>query len=169
MDAMMILDAGLRKDIEALGRALVARGWMCGTAESCTGGLAGAACTAVPGASQWFAGGVMAYANAVKVGVLGVEERVLEEHGAVSDAVVREMAVGLCGTLGVQASVSISGVAGPAGGTPLKPVGTVWLGFCVNAVADAELLQLSGNREEIRAQAVACALRGLLQRIQSKP
>lgn len=165
MNEILSIDEGLRREIEELGRKLVAKGWMCGTAESCTGGLVGAACTSVPGASQWFAGGVIAYANAVKVNVLGVEAAELEQHGAVSEAVVRQMAAGACATLGVQAAVSISGVAGPGGGTALKPVGTVWLGFCVDKIVDAEQWHFFGNREEIRALAVAHAARGLLQRL----
>lgn len=165
MTEMLLIEEDLRKELEELGRKLVGKGWMCATAESCTGGLVGAACTSVPGASQWFAGGIMAYANAVKMGVLGVEAEVLAQHGAVSEAVVLEMAAGAYGILGVQAAVSVSGVAGPEGGTPLKPVGTVWLGFCVNGAVDAEQWHFSGNREEIRAQAVARALKGLLQRL----
>ena len=170
MHAMLLVDTELSRDVEALGRTLAARGWMCATAESCTGGLAGAVCTSVPGASQWFAGGVMSYANAVKQNVLGVEAEVLARYGAVSETVVRQMAVGACWALGVQAAVSISGVAGPGGGTVEKPVGLVWLGFCVSSgpdtwTTDAQELRLRGSREEIRAQAVAQALRGLLQRV----
>lgn len=165
MNEILLIEEDLQKELEELGRKLVAKGWMCATAESCTGGLVGAACTSVPGASQWFAGGVTSYANAVKANVLGVEAEVLAQHGAVSEAVVRQMATGACKALGVQVSVSISGVAGPGGGTPLKPVGTVWLGFCVNKIVDAEQWHFFGNREEIRALAVAHAVRGLLQRV----
>ena len=165
MNGVLVLEPPLRAVIEALGQTLVARGWMCGMAESCTGGLAGACCTAVPGASQWFAGGVVSYANAVKIRVLSVDPQELEAQGAVSEAVVRQMAQGLCRVLNVEAGVSISGVAGPGGGSPEKPVGTVWLGFCVQGRVDALRLSLDGDREHIRRAAVLAALKGLLQRL----
>lgn len=101
------------------------------TAESCTGGMIAALCTDVAGSSDWFSGGVVAYANKVKQNLLGVPAEVLERHGAVSGEVVRHMAAGALCVCGAQAAVAVSGVAGPGGGTPEKPVGTVWIGLAV--------------------------------------
>ena len=165
MSVLLAPDAVLEEHIRSLGEALCRRGMYCATAESCTGGLVGASLSSVPGASAWFAGGIIAYANAVKVGVLGVEEAVLQTQGAVSAPVVRQMARGACRVLRVGASVSLSGVAGPDGGTPQKPVGLVWLGFCVGEHTDAVALHLSGTREEIRAAAVRMAVQELLGRL----
>ena len=161
----MNLDENVRQEAQALGEALLARGWLCGLAESCTGGLAGAVCTAIPGASQWFAGGVISYANAVKIRVLGVDAETLEALGAVSEAVARQMAEGVCRVLDVRAGMAITGVAGPGGGSAEKPVGTVWLAFCVDGVSTAQKLALHGQREDIRLAAVAAALTGLRQRL----
>ncbi len=153
------------QNIILLGQKLEAKGWICATAESCTGGLLGAAMTAVPGASAWFSGGIMAYANAVKVAQLDVAAVTLMEQGAVSEACVKAMAQGLCEKFCVDVGVSISGIAGPDGGSPEKPVGTVWLGFCVDGEVSATLLQLQGSREEIRSGAVREAVLGLLERL----
>lgn len=153
-------------DIEALGDALVRRGMRCATAESCTGGLVGASITSVPGASLWFAGGIIAYANEVKMISLGVDPCTLEAHGAVSEDVVRQMAMGVCRALGVVAALSLSGVAGPSGGTTHKPVGLVCVGYAVVGHVDSETLYLDGSREGIRTAAVAHAVRGLLRRVE---
>ena len=107
---------------------LRARRWRLSTAESCTGGLLGARITAIPGSSEVYVGGVIAYDNAVKVGDLGVPEELIERHGAVSEEVARTMVEGVCAHYGTEVGVSITGVAGPGGGTPEKPVGTVWIG-----------------------------------------
>ncbi len=160
---LLHLNQKLEKNIQRLGQILLHKGWVCATAESCTGGLLGASMTAVPGASSWFSGGVMAYANAVKVAQLGVSAVTLLQEGAVSEACVRAMAQGLCEKFCVDVGVSISGVAGPDGGSVEKPVGTVWLGYAVNGALYAELLHLQGTREEIRTQAVALAVQGLLR------
>ena len=119
-----------RKSGTAEGRALALlaeRGLRLATAESCTGGGIGARITAVPGASEHYVGGVVSYANEVKTGVLGVDPAVLERHGAVSEPVVRQMARGAARLCGAECAVSVSGIAGPGGGTPEKPVGTVWM------------------------------------------
>ncbi len=153
------------EEIQALGKLLVQKNWLCATAESCTGGLLGAALTAIPGSSTWFSGGVMAYANAVKVAQLGVPAIILMEHGAVSEACVLAMAQGLCEKFCVDVGVSISGIAGPDGGSAEKPVGTVWLGFCVNGKSFAHHVVLQGNREEVRSQAVALAVQMLREAV----
>ena len=129
---------------------LVARGLTLATAESCTGGSVAARLTSVPGASRAFVGGVVAYANRVKTDLLGVPESVLREHGAVSEATVRAMAEGVRQRLGADVGVATSGVAGPGGGTPEKPVGTVWLAVSwpgeTGPQTDAVLLRLSHDR-----------------------
>jgi len=121
-----------REDIERVqqvGRLLVARGWMLATAESCTGGLIGHLLTEVSGSSDYFAGGVVAYANEVKLGMLKVPTRDIQRYGAVSASVARTMARSVRNLLGVEIGLSATGIAGPTGGTPDKPVGTVYLGI----------------------------------------
>lgn len=110
---------------EALGRALLRRGYTAASAESCTGGLIGHAITEIPGSSDYFLGGIIAYENSVKVGALGVDEHAIQDHGAVSEPVVRAMAEGVRRALGADVGLATSGIAGPGGGTPEKPVGTV--------------------------------------------
>jgi nicotinamide-nucleotide amidase len=134
------------------------------TAESCTGGLVGARLTAVAGASDVYTGGVVAYANAVKAAQLAVPEELLERHGAVSAEVAEAMAQGVRAALGADVSVAVTGVAGPAGGTPEKPVGLVFL-HAASADGDlAQRLELPGDREAIRARATVTALH-LLRRL----
>src|SRR5688572_10254299 len=117
------------RDLEALalklGRALHVRGWRLATAESCTGGWIGKVLTDVPGSSQWFDGGVVAYSNAAKTGLLGVSNDVLAVHGAVSEEAVRAMAEGARSRFSADLAVAVSGIAGPGGGSPDKPVGIV--------------------------------------------
>lgn len=133
-------------------------------AESCTGGLVGARLTAVPGASDTFVGGVIAYDDAVKVRDLGVAAEALAQHGAVSEVVVRAMARGVGARFGVDAAVAVSGVAGPDGGTPEKPVGTVWLCAVLGGRERAARIGLPGDRAEVRARAAQAAL-DLLRRV----
>ena len=146
-----------------LSAALKKRGFVCATAESCTGGLIGAALTSFSGSSEWYAGGVISYANSVKVGLLGVSETDLEAQGAVSEAVVRSMASGACRALGADMACAVSGVAGPGGGTPEKPVGTVWIGWSLHGETRARKFRFGGDREEVRAQTVTEAVRGMLE------
>ena len=127
-------------------------------AESCTGGLLGARVTSVPGSSDVFLGGVIAYANSVKGALLGVGDDVLRAEGAVSEPVARRLATGARERTGAAVGVGITGVAGPAGGTPEKPVGTVWVAVDVSGTVDAVRLMLWGNREEIRFRATQSAL-----------
>ena len=144
-----------------LAEALKARGLTCATAESCTGGLIGGALTAVPGSSEWYVGGVISYANSVKTGLLGVNEADLAAYGAVSEAVVRSMALGACRVTGADIACAVSGVAGPGGGTPEKPVGTVWIGWCLHGETRAGKFLFGGDREAVRAQTVEKAVRGM--------
>ncbi|MEO8451036.1 MAG: competence/damage-inducible protein A [Gemmatimonadota bacterium] len=134
-------------------------------AESCTGGMIGERITAVPGSSEVFSGGVIAYADAVKQSALDVPSESLREHGAVSEAVVRAMAEGVARKTGADVSIAITGVAGPGGGSSEKPVGTVWVGFSVLGEVTAQRIGLPGNRYEVRARASQFALHGLLRRL----
>ena len=137
------------------------------TAESCTGGWVAKACTDLPGSSGWYRGGVVAYSNELKVALLGVRPRTLEEHGAVSEAVVREMAAGALQWLGGDVAVAVSGVAGPDGGTPDKPVGSVWFAWAEHGdagiVVRAALRRFEGDRDRVRREAVLAALQGLVE------
>jgi nicotinamide-nucleotide amidase len=127
-------------------------------AESCTGGLLGARLTAIPGASDVFVGGVIAYSNAVKVAALDVLPGTLETHGAVSEAVVREMAVGAQRRFGAAIGLAITGVAGPGGGTPDKPVGLVWVCAAVDGRVEARKIQSWGDRQEVRYRATQAVM-----------
>lgn len=149
---------------EVLGRALLARGWRLALAESCTGGLAAKLMTDVPGSSRYVLGGVVAYDNRVKAGLLGVPAETIEREGAVSEAVVRAMAAGVRKACGAECGVAISGVAGPGGGTPEKPVGTVWVAAETPAAAAARQLMIPGAREDVRERAAVAALE-LLRRM----
>lgn len=154
----------LTKLAEELGSALSARGWMLATAESCTGGWVAQVVTAIPGSSGWFERGFITYANVAKAEMLDVSDATLEAHGAVSEPVVREMAAGALARSHAQAALAISGIAGPGGGTPKKPVGTVCIGWrLVDGTEATTTCRLSGDRREIRSRAVAAALRGLIE------
>lgn len=160
-----------QEELEALatrlGEALLARAWVLAAAESCTGGWAAQAITSVPGSSAWFERGFVTYSNAAKQDMLGVHPETLARHGAVSEATVREMAWGALARSRAQAACAISGIAGPAGGSPGKPVGTVCFAWGV-AGKDVETAtrQFDGDRRAIRAQSVRAALQGLLDRLQ---
>lgn len=147
-----------------LGQKLHEKGWMLTTAESCTGGWLAQLITAIPGSSAWFDRGFITYSNQSKQDMLGVSAESLETHGAVSEETVQEMAAGALKNSRAHISASISGIAGPGGGTRQKPVGMVCNGW---ATADGMTLsttcRLSGDREEIRSRAVAAALRGLIE------
>ncbi|MGE4298774.1 MAG: CinA family protein [Desulfovibrionaceae bacterium] len=150
-----------------LGAACVARGILVAAAESCTGGLIAGALTGVSGSSAWFAGGVVAYANAVKQGLLAVDAAMLEQWGAVSEPVVEAMAVGVARAVGAQATVAVSGVAGPTGGTPEKPVGTVCMAWLAHGRVSTATHHFSGDRAAVRRQTVAAAIAGLLARVEA--
>jgi nicotinamide-nucleotide amidase len=135
-----------------------ARGLTIAVAESCTGGLLGARLTAVPGSSSVVIGGVIAYSNGVTKGLLGVTTEALERHGAVSEEVASEMATGVRRRLGVDIGVSITGVAGPGGGTPDKPVGLVWMAVDVRGDVRTHGSRFIGDRAEIRFRATQAAL-----------
>jgi nicotinamide-nucleotide amidase len=146
-----------------LGHALHARGWRLATAESCTGGWIGKVLTDVAGSSQWFDGGVVAYSNAAKKALLDVPGKVLAAHGAVSEEAVRAMADGARRRFAADIAVAVSGIAGPAGGTADKPVGTVHFAWATaNGVTAARRI-FAGSRESVRRQTVALALERLIE------
>ncbi len=134
------------------------QGTTVGVAESCTGGLLGARLTAIPGSSDVMQGGVIAYADAVKSSALGVPPAVIREHGAVSESVARAMATGGRIAIGADAVLAITGIAGPSGGTPDKPVGTVWIALDFRGTVDARRFLLIGDRTEIQRRASQAAL-----------
>lgn len=154
----------LGEEVATLGLGRIA------TAESCTGGLIAAAFTDTPGSSAWFSRGHVTYANEAKVEMLGVSADSLRRHGAVSEAVVAEMAQGALRGRDVLLALAVSGIAGPEGGLPDKPVGTVCFGWAIRwpmLPADAPLVRtetrhFAGDRAVVRQQAAICALRGAL-------
>jgi nicotinamide-nucleotide amidase len=149
----------------ALAQALREGGLMLATAESCTGGLIAAACTAVAGSSDWFERGFVTYSNAAKTELLGVDAALIGAHGAVSAEVARAMAEGALANARADLAVAVTGIAGPSGAAPGKPVGTVWLAVAKRGgITQTELLQLSGDRASIREQTVQQALRRLIAR-----
>ncbi|HWH84889.1 MAG TPA: CinA family protein [Burkholderiaceae bacterium] len=146
----------------ALAQALRERGLTLATAESCTGGLIAAACTALAGSSDWFERGFVTYSNAAKTEAIGVDPALIAAHGAVSEAVALAMAQGALTHSRADLAVAVTGIAGPGGATMGKPVGTVWLALARrDSAASAELLQLHGDRASIRTQTVEQALQRL--------
>ena len=150
---------------ERLVGALAAKGLTCATAESCTGGGVGFAITAVAGSSAVFWGGVVSYDNSVKHGVLGVPEEILATKGAVSSECAAAMAEGARRLIKTDLAVSITGIAGPGGGSADKPVGLVWFGLSSKAGTITEKKVFSGGREAVRAAAIEHALRLLLSAV----
>ncbi len=146
---------------QQVGAALKAHGMMLVTAESCTGGGIAQSITRIPGSSAWFDRGFVTYANSAKEEMLGVSPDTLEAHGAVSEATVREMAQGALQYSRAQVALAVSGIAGPGGGSPEKPVGTVWFAWATNHKVQTASHHLSGDRDAIRAKAGEIALRGL--------
>jgi nicotinamide-nucleotide amidase len=148
-----------------LADKLTALGWLMATAESCTGGLIAAQCTDLPGSSRWFDRGLVTYSNAAKSELLGVDASLIATHGAVSEEVARAMALGAVYRTNARASVSVTGIAGPDGGTVAKPVGTVWFGWCIDGLVYSECNLFSGTRQQIRQASCEHALMGLSLRL----
>jgi nicotinamide-nucleotide amidase len=156
------LDDVLAAQVDALAAALKRRGWMLATAESCTGGLIAAACTSLAGSSDWFERGVVSYSNDAKSELLGVPAELIAAHGAVSAEVARAMAEGALARSPAHIAIAVTGIAGPSGGTPAKPVGTVWMAIALlGRPAEATLLQLQGDRAAVRRQTVDRGLHAL--------
>ena len=148
---------------EDVGAALKSRRLMLATAESCTGGWVSEAVTMVPGSSDWFERGFVTYTYISKREMLGVKEATLDKHGAVSEEVVREMVGGALARSHAQVAVAVSGVAGPTGGTPDKPVGLVCFAWSMKGAAPrSEIKRFSGDREAVRRLSVEHALKGVL-------
>jgi nicotinamide-nucleotide amidase len=177
---MLQMPDGWQADVQALADALLARRLTLAAAESCTGGLIAAACTALAGSSHWFERGFVTYSNDAKVELLGVAQELLQAHGAVSEEVARAKAQGALVRSRANLALAVTGIAGPGGAVPGKPVGTVWLAWSVRpaAAADpaaglkpdlatppltgAQRLQLDGDRSHVRSLTVQCALRQAL-------
>lgn len=165
----MSCDSSLRPILQQLADALQQRGWMLATAESCTGGLIAAACTELAGSSLWFDRGFVTYSNAAKTEMLGVPAALIAEHGAVSEAVVRAMTAGALAHSRAHVSVAVSGVAGPSGGSPDKPVGTVWLAWQLGSVTHSQCMHWPGDRQAVRQQTTWHALQQLYQYLRLQP
>ena len=154
----------LRHLADRLSEYCIARQHMLMTAESCTGGWIAKICTDLPGSSSWFEQGFVTYSNRAKESMLGVSMKTLSEHGAVSEAVVREMVAGALKYGNGDLAVAVSGIAGPGGGTHSKPTGTVWIAWQQgNGDATARRFQFKGDRAAVRFQAVEAALKGLIE------
>lgn len=162
-----MFEAELSELLPRLAKALVDRGWKMATAESCTGGWIAKCCTDLPGSSAWFERGFVTYSNEAKMDMLGVDRAALESDGAVSRAVSEQMALGARRRAPVEASLSVTGIAGPDGGSQEKPVGMVWFGWAI-ADREVECRQecFEGDRDAVRRKSVLHALEGLLSRIE---
>ncbi len=149
-----------------LGELLIQRQFRITAAESCTGGLLAACLTDVPGASSWFDQSWVTYSNQAKMDLIGVSAETLDQHGAVSEQTVLEMAKGARRIAVANIGVAISGIAGPDGGTIDKPVGTVWIGWSLSdQLLDAEVAVFPGNRDQVRQAALLAALSGSIMRV----
>jgi nicotinamide-nucleotide amidase len=159
-------DAKLKRLAERVGRYLLARRRYVATAESCTGGWIAKSLTDIAGSSQWFGEGFVTYSNESKMQRLGVPRAILEKKGAVSEETVRAMAAGALRRSKAQVAVAVTGIAGPDGGVPGKPVGTVWLGWATRRGGAirvrTQLKHFRGDRESVRRKTVRVALEGLL-------
>lgn len=163
MSELQILnDEGLYAVAESVALALRANRQTLATAESCTGGWVAKACTDLAGSSEWFESAVVSYSNRAKQALLGVTATTLERHGAVSRECALEMVAGVLMRLEASVAVAVTGIAGPTGGTPDKPVGTVWIAWQRRGGdAQAELFHFDGDRDAVRRQTVAAALDGV--------
>ena len=157
-------DKQLLEIADTVAKTLCQRGWMMAAAESCTGGWVAKVCTDLPGSSVWFERGFVTYTNEAKQEMLGVQQHTLEDSGAVSETTVAEMAQGALAHSRAQVSLAISGIAGPGGATPDKPVGTVCFAWAVTGQdVLTERQCFDGDRESVRRQAVGHALEGVLR------
>jgi PncC family amidohydrolase len=141
------------KSLENIGNLLREKGWTVSVAESCTGGLIGSLLTSVPGSSEYFPGGIIAYSDKIKIEVLSVSALTLRNFGAVSKEVVGEMASGVRKLIKTDVGIAVSGIAGPSGGSEKKPIGTVALGVDIRGKVITNIVHLDGERNEIREMA----------------
>jgi len=154
--------------VEQLAALLLARRWMIATAESCSGGLIAAACTDLAGSSAWFDRGFVTYSYPSKTDLLDVPQQLLAQHGAVSEPVARAMALGAVRHSQARAAVAVTGIAGPAGATADKPVGTVWFAYAVDGTVASECVHFDGDRAAVRAATVQHAIEGLVSRLRDQ-
>ena len=155
-------EAVLRQTVERAAETLQASGDVLATAESCTGGWIAKACTDLAGSSEWFESAAVTYSNRAKQTLLGVSAATLERHGAVSRECALEMVAGVLARFEASVAVAVTGIAGPGGGTPEKPVGTVWIAWQRRgSEALAEVFHFGGDRDAVRRQTVAAALDGI--------
>jgi nicotinamide-nucleotide amidase len=157
------------KICDALCQLLLQRGWMLATAESCTGGMIAARCTDLAGSSAWFERGFVTYSNAAKCELLGVSPESIAHQGAVSETVAREMALGAVQRSAAQVAIAVTGIAGPSGGSPDKPVGTVWFAWAWPGHLESACTQWPGDRQAVREQTTTHALAQLLGKLQNDP
>lgn len=164
----MVTELDARLLVEQLGQALNTCGKVITTAESCTGGWIAQVLTSVPGASMWFERGFVTYSNLAKREMLGVDAKILAEFGAVSEQTARAMALGALANSKAELAVAVTGIAGPEGGTPAKPVGTVCVAWAErNGPTQVETHRFGGDRADVRRQSVVVAIEGLLERAQA--
>lgn len=150
---------------EELGKLLLEKGLTLSTAESCTGGGIASVITSISGSSEYFKGGIVAYANEVKTALLGVNKTTLEKHGAVSEETVQEMAKGAMKSMKTSCAIATSGIAGPGGGTPTKPVGTIWIAVACNDKIVTKKLQGDNGREKNTKNSIEKALSLLIEHL----
>ena len=150
---------------EELGKLLIEKKLTLSTAESCTGGGIASVITSISGSSEYFKGGIVAYANEVKMALLEVSEKTLELHGAVSEETVREMAKGAMKSMKTSCAIATSGIAGPGGGTPTKPVGTIWIAVACNDKIVTKKLQGDNGREKNTKNSIEKALSLLIEQL----
>ena len=161
------LEIEISNTLQVLAKQLIDSGLIIASAESCTGGWIAKSVTDMDGCSQWFDSAIVTYSNNAKVNLLGVGQQTLDAHGAVSQPVVKEMVLGLLDRCSANIGVSVSGIAGPAGGSTDKPVGTVWIAWANAGVfIEAVRYKFKGDREQVRLQAVSAALNGILRILQ---
>jgi nicotinamide-nucleotide amidase len=158
----------MRKLAARLGRRLKARGAKLVTAESCTGGWVAQTVTSIAGSSDWFERGFVTYSNASKQELLGVRRPTLKKHGAVSEETAREMALGALARSKAGVALAVTGIAGPSGGSPDKPVGTVCFAWADRRGARSETRHFAGDRESVRRQSVVHALEGVLRTLDGR-
>ena len=166
---MQEFEAEVDNLLAKIAALLTDRDWKMATAESCTGGWIAKCCTSLPGSSVWFDRAFITYSNAAKEQMLGVSHADLLDHGAVSEEIARQMATGARAHSGVDVTVSVTGIAGPDGGTPGKPVGLVHFGWCIGdqaAMCDAVIF--GGDRNAVRQQTVVHALQGIILRMDAQ-
>lgn len=167
---MLINGQKLQQLAKQTGKLLAQQGLMLVSAESCTGGWLGQTITTIPGSSKWYERGFITYSNISKQEMLGIDSDTLEQYGAVSEQTAKEMVAGAISRSHAQVGVSITGIAGPDGGTTAKPVGMICFGWALkDGLARNEIHHLNGDREMIRSQAVAIALQGVIALVQDIP